>query len=121
MTDHRIRYILSGIKEEIRREKDPVALRVLARMGLFWNRELLKEKKPSLSAEDKVCLGCRESLPIMCFEIVHVNYTRKDGITTEYEYFRSFCKLCVNKRGWMISKDKRKKKIFSSVRLEKRD
>jgi hypothetical protein len=38
MTATRIRYILSGLKAEIRREKDRERLAHLALMGLYWNR-----------------------------------------------------------------------------------
>jgi hypothetical protein len=41
MTATRIRYILSGLKSEIRREKDRERRIRLAEMGLYWNRLLL--------------------------------------------------------------------------------
>jgi hypothetical protein len=42
MTATRIRYILSGLKSEIRREKDRERRENLAVMGMYWNRLLIQ-------------------------------------------------------------------------------
>jgi hypothetical protein len=42
MTPSRIRYILSGLKAEIRREKDRERREHLAVMGMYWNRLMMK-------------------------------------------------------------------------------
>lgn len=41
MTDQRIRYIISGLKNEIVREKDRERVRQLCIQGMQWNRELM--------------------------------------------------------------------------------
>lgn len=102
MTPWRIRYIIQGLKKEIARESDRTALITLARMGLYYNRLLI------MGEESKVCRTCLESLPIECFELIETSYTKRDGHVSLYAFYRPRCKKCVNKRGWEITKKKRR-------------
>lgn len=42
MTSTQIRHILTGLKSELSREKDPQRRENLAVMGLYWNRLLMQ-------------------------------------------------------------------------------
>lgn len=103
MTHCKIQHILTGLKAEIRREKDPQRREHLAIMGLYWNRLYMT------GTESKVCKTCKESLPLKHFELMVVKYRRKKGGSNVCLSRRNECKKCYNKAGWQRAKRRKER------------
>ena len=93
MTPTRIRYILSGLKEEIRRETSFQRRCHLADMGLYWNLQLLSDSKLDYYDYEKgcivdvrTCIQCRQQKDISNFGIVKAN---------GHTYRRQRCNRCL--------------------------
>lgn len=105
MTAGKIRYILSGLKSEIRREKDRERRISLAITGLYWNDLLLN------GTEKRTCCTCKEPLPLRFFG---VRVIKLRGMT--YHIPNKECKTCFGKKDYVKRKYRksRKKLIFST-------
>jgi hypothetical protein len=104
MTATRIRYILSGLKSEIRRETDRDRRISLAITGLYWNDLLLN------GVEKRTCCTCKEPLPLRFFRVRVINLR---GLV--YRILNKECKTCFGKKDYVKRKYRksRKKLIFS--------
>lgn len=92
MTDTRLRHILTGLKSELSREKDPQRRENLAVMGLYWSEELRTSTYPEW------CDTCGKQKPLDDFEV----------ITTRFKEYRLHtCKLCWNRKRYGYRKKKR--------------
>lgn len=115
MTDSKIRYILSGLKAEIRRETDRERVRQLCIQGMQWSWQLMFNVSDQIEEPQdwnyQLCSGeCGRLLPLEAFSsFIHHGKL----------YHRPDCKACYNGKA-VENRKYRKKKIFSSVRLEKR-
>lgn len=88
MTDTRLRHILTGLKSELSREKDPQRRENLAVMGLYWSEELRTSTYPEW------CETCGKQKPIDEFEVMK-------------GYRLHTCKLCWNRKRYGYRKKKR--------------
>jgi hypothetical protein len=100
MTPSRIRYILSGLKSEIRRETDRERCENLAVMGLYWNSLLFGEWPAPV--EYRICKVCGHKMPLKHFNKVIRN--TKEGIMF---YRLKTCTGCWNKKRYAYTKKKR--------------
>jgi hypothetical protein len=88
MTATRIRYILSGLKAEIRREKDPRRKGNLAFIAMYWSEQNRTYTYPDW------CDTCGIQKPIDDFEVMK-------------GYRLHTCKLCWNRKRYGYRKKKR--------------
>lgn len=94
MTPSKIRHILSGLKSELSREKDPQRRENLAVMGLYWNSLLLFGIIPETCA---VCDTCGDKMPLKNFEVINRNGKL---------YQLHTCKGCWNRKRYRYRKKK---------------
>lgn len=114
MTDHRIRYILSGIKEEIRREKDRERIQQLCIQGMQWNRELINFIPDSITEPERnsmICRSCDLLLPLRSFSKAKIAYM-KAGKQLSAWYYRLDCKECTAAEARAKKVKRCKKNIF---------
>lgn len=92
MTDSKIRHILTGLKSELSREKDPQRRENLAYMGLYWSDLNRTYTYPDW------CDTCWQQKPLEDFELITRGYK---------EYRLHTCKLCWNRKRYGYRKKKR--------------
>lgn len=102
MTSAQIRHILTGLKSEIRREKDRDRVVHLCEMGLYWSEELRTNHLVK-------CLECGEKKPLSAFGFAH-------NTKTDVLYRRERCYTCLGR-----AEKKNKMKKYFADRLENRE
>jgi hypothetical protein len=109
MTPSKIRYILSGLKSEIRRETDYERRCHLADMGCFWSIRLMTFIADQIIEPERnsmICQSCGLLLKPKDFS----SFVKK-GIL----FFRTECKWCVAEKAIETRKYKRHKKKRESI------
>lgn len=83
MTSARIQHILTGLKSEIRREKDRDRVVHLCEMGLYWSEELRTNHLVK-------CTECGKKKPLEAFGFAH-------NVKIKIMYRRKRCYTCLGR------------------------
>lgn len=105
MTTSRIQHILTGLKGEIAREKDPERKEHLAVMGKYWNNELLSHSKLEFHDYEKgyyidikTCIQCGQPKHISEFRFHNTYLARKCGVCEDLNHKKNVFAGIVKKK-----------------------